>query len=346
MNNFQTENKGCLWILAETNMPCGKPTFSKVIRNEDGTRTKQWKCACPQHEKVWNEDDTFNSILASDSVTVENKVEEVKEVSISDLEKQLLELQAKLNEAKRIEEERIKLEELKKPILIEVLALQEDFGANVVVKFSKITDSILTVLRNTVGRQYNHVAETNNIPITSWNIFREEMNNLSNSLTHPVIEWKFTASRILEKDIDSYINEKDIHVDDNGKEFVLVIARRRKRWIIDTIVDKLPGSKLVNPTIDIKNYRINVPLSEGWRIGSVIEEMQKFRYIETYDISEHSLSIINEQIETRQKIDGAAQLDDVENFPDINLNGQTLKPFQKVGVRFACLALGLGDITK
>jgi hypothetical protein len=108
----------------------------------------------------------------------------------------------------------------------------------------------------------------------------------------------------------------------------------------------LPGSKEVQPTREIKNWRVNVPLSEGWRIASVLDESKKFRYIETYNISEHSMAIINDQIESRNKLDGAAQLLDVENFPELNLNGQTLYPFQKVGVRFACLALGLGDIAK
>jgi hypothetical protein len=323
MNNFQPTNAGCRYN------DCGKPTFSKRV---DGK--KVWKLTCPEHEgklvESFTSDSNVNAIAR-------------QEPTLSELEAQLLDIQNRIAEAKRIEEERIKREELAKPIILEVIGLQVVYDKNVVIKFSRMNDNILNVLRSIRNRQYNGFNETNLIPVSEWQVFQSEIEKLKVNL-EANIEWKFSP-KSLEKEIVDYITEVDVDVNDNGKEFVLTIARRRQQWVVENIASKMPGSKIVNPTQDIKNYRINVPLSEGWRIGSVLEEYVKYRYIENYNIAVHSNGIILEQIDTRSKIDGAAQLEDVDII-DINLNGQTLKPFQKVGVRFACLALGLGEIKK
>jgi hypothetical protein len=348
-NNFQDSNNGCLWVLP-TGFKCGKPTFSKRI---DGK--KMWKCACPQHEVEWNEsrntlDKMFNETPASDSAAEEKKsdyqllaeeimkipekVEIVEELDISTLEKQMLELQEKIRIAKEKEVEKIRQEELKRPV---IMTVKDIVNENVIVQFDRVHDKVVEILRDTRGRGYDSFSQTNSIPVSSWLVFIDEITKIENI--------KIKPEGFLEE-VNRYITEADVNVDDNGKEFVLVIAQRRKLWMIETFSSKLPGSKIVNPTKEIHNYRINVPLSEGWRIGSVIEEMTKYRYIDTYTISQHSLSIINDQLEARNKLDGAAQLKDVENFPELDLNGQVLRDFQKVGVRFACLALGLGDIAK
>jgi hypothetical protein len=276
-------------------------------------------------------------LLAEEIINPTIKVEKV-EPTLSELEQQLADLQAKIVEAKRIEEERIRQEELAKPYVIEVREFNQ-YGS-IFVKFDRMNDEFLSILRNTYGRLYDAFTEVNTIPVSSWNVFTNEINALNTKYT---IEWKYLKH--LDKEIDQYLNEVDLAVDDNGKEFVLTFARRKKQWQVTAVAQDLPGHKVIEPTREIKQYRVNIPLSEGWRIASTIDKYVQYKYIETYTIAEHSLKIINDQIESRKLLDGAALLEDVDII-DIDLNGQTLKDFQKVGVRFACLALGLGDIKK
>jgi hypothetical protein len=236
--------------------------------------------------------------------------------TLEELEAMELELALKLSFVKQQREKIIKETELSRPQVIHVV-----YFANETIKFETNgipRNDVLELLRITPSRYYNYATKQNEINIKDWGEFYNKFKDLPNT--------EVTFKDTLETDIESFINEPLLSVVYGNKDIEINLAKRSRDWYI---FDKIPGKTILHKE---GKSTVHVPYSEAWRLGQVLQSY------EDLEIDSKTKELISKQTEARIKLDTLAQQTDCDL--EVDMNGHTLRPFQKVGVKFALLALG------
>jgi len=217
------------------------------------------------------------------------------------------------------EEAKLKAEEeAKKPLNVFVTSLS---GGSLILE-NDFRPDLLTIMTSTPGRAFRGYAENklgkNLIPISEWGRFLERVKELPNSQ----VIWL----NGVREELDWYLNAPpwEIDVHPSRRHF---IARMGPRQSGHYILSHIPGSDW---DYDSKSWKL--PLSEGWRVPKALEKIEGVVY--TDDASE----LIFEQVRVRSELDIIAKKSNSDIITE--LQGNELRPFQRVGVEFLLAAGG------
>lgn len=214
-----------------------------------------------------------------------------------ELEESLAQLTAQIKESKLAEHA------AQNPVIISDIRVDQ---GRVFFK-STYREDFVNYLRTIPDRKWN--GAENSIPIETWKSFEESTkSNVQNVQFHETYDpatYKAPSSYIVS------LAESSIHI---------TLGPNQTGHILRT----LPGAE--SHYLKERTY-YSIPLTEAWRLVSLFEGILNVQY-ET-----DTLEFIETQLEQRKKLDEVVKSERVEL--GINLNGQTLRDFQTVGVRFA-----------
>ncbi len=227
--------------------------------------------------------------------------------------------------------------ELEKEIILKILSVQ---GGNLLTESLRRED-VLQLIKSTPGHAFKGYArfegtkiETparNLIPIKEWNGLEEKLLDLPR-LT---IEWDSEAEEKYNWILTAPPWEVDVTTRRGSVAFIAKAGPDNTNWT--TRLHSIPGSSW-----DFNDKSFIVPMAEGWRIFTCLEEIEGVVYTEA------ARSLILEQVEGRGKLDKIAQQEDsddprIKKLTRIVWNPRKqihepfhdwLIPFQKVTVEY------------
>lgn len=208
--------------------------------------------------------------------------------------------------------------ELEKPVEIRMRRLA---GAYVFITNTYRAD-ILEELHATPGRQWREYDKENAIPVGNLAAFLERVQKRPN------------VTIAYNKDVDTaihdYLYAPAYTVSLESKGIHIKMNHQASSWPFQGV----PGFSY-NPE---KKF-FNIPLSEGWRFNEIISKGT----IEGVVYTDDARDFILKQVENRLRLDAVALSEDAPEYTNIpGLHGVTLRPFQRVGVKFFNLNGGSG----
>lgn len=234
------------------------------------------------------------------------------------LEAQEAELRVQLEvlRVKRIEIET----ERKKNISLTMTAQSLQGGAVIVAVNPEMREDLLAILRVTKGRWYNGVSNTNTIPLDEWRGLVENVNKL------PKLEVVYTngvkeeIARIL--DVPRY----SVTITEDDKHLSVVLGFK----VNTSPLARIPGAKFNQK---MEGYLI--PVSEGFRLWEAL--LNEAEVVWTDEAKELVLG----DIKKRSELDSIALAEDAVDIESFFISDDyKLRPFQRVGVKFAEAAGG------
>lgn len=233
---------------------------------------------------------------------------------LSQFDNEEKELLARLEKIKTEREELKRKLELEKPLTITVVKLA---GNYVHIKNDPPRQDALQVFRSTEGRIWKAEEGTNAIPLG-----RYETTLLAlATLPHAIVVYKGDV----QQDINSALFEPDFLCDIEERFFTI----RASRKAYTGGLRQIPGADY-----DYTRSIHKIPLSEGWRLYEFSKTVEGFVW------TDETKDFVLKQVENRLRLDELAKQEDVElEVPGLSA---TLKPFQRIGIKFFMLNGGRG----
>lgn len=173
-------------------------------------------------------------------------------------------------------------------------------------------EDVQKLLWNTSGRVVRGNIK-NGIPVYQWDSFRDALRALD-GVSLSVDTKAFSA-------LHEYLNAPNVSIDIKDSHFAIKVYEKGEQY-------RYKIQRLVGIIFDYgsgKNYwKLN--LTEAWHLFDDLKDIPNVVY------SESAQEYITKALESRNKLDNIAKLEDIELILD--LKGHELRSFQKVGVKF------------
>lgn len=230
--------------------------------------------------------------------------------NLNELQAKRAELESKKRE---LELEIVKLSELEKmraaeePLTVRFLAVE---GQRITFEMSRYDDLLLGIFKQVPSRSY-HGNGKNSIDVIQYPVIESALIGATVGIE---------ISDIIRAQILEVLNKPDLSVSMDGRGNRIIVKINNIKFNSNPF-RSIPGHKW-----DQVNYAWMFPAHEGWRVYELLKDKK-------VEWDAESLSHVEGDLSRRAKLDGIAQLQDIDLGIE-PLNGLTLYPFQRVGVEF------------
>lgn len=230
-------------------------------------------------------------------------------------EEQELTARLELMRARKLELEKI----AKDNMSVTVTATSLQGGAVICAISPDVRDDILSVLRVTPGRWFNGINKTNTIPVEHWRNFVSNLEKLPNITlaygngTAGDIEAVLTAPRY------------SVSISEDKRQLAVKLGFR---VLVNPL--RIPGATYSN-----KHNLYFIPVSEGFRLWENLAKEEGTIW------TKEAEELVLDDIERRGKLDSIALSEDAPEITvEFKATDVVLRPFQRVGIKFAEAAQG------